>query len=169
MHTKRCIYYETQQFLFRFNRLPYGLSKADYSDRSFVTRMDNPDVLLVFGGTNDSWAKVPIGDYQYADWSKEDLYNFRPAFCRLMDYLIKNYPDTKIYNITNSELSEGVTNSIDEICRHYGVPNIRLHDIEKQTGHPFIKGMKSINEQIWEVVGKEAVSQSGKAIFLFSL
>lgn len=80
-----------------------------------------------------------------------------------MDYLIKNYPDTKIYNITNSELSEGGTNSIDEICRHYGVPNIRLHDIEKQTGHPSIKGMKSINEQIWEVVGKEAVSQNEAA------
>lgn len=34
-----------------------GYQKADYSDRSFATRMDNlgnPDVLLVFGGTNDS-------------------------------------------------------------------------------------------------------------------
>ena len=31
---------------------------ADYSDRSFVTRMKNlgcPDIIFVFGGTNDSW------------------------------------------------------------------------------------------------------------------
>ena len=106
-----------------------GYEKADYSDRSFVTRMDNlgnPDVLLVFGGTNDSWAKAPIGSYQYADWTKADLYSFRPAFCRLMDYLTKRYPDTRIYNITNTELSEDVINSMDEICRHYGVTNIHL-------------------------------------------
>lgn len=73
-----------------------GYEKADYSDRSFVTRMSNlgaPDILLVFGGTNDSWAKAPIGNYQYSDWSKADLYNFRPAFCHLLDYLTKQYPD----------------------------------------------------------------------------
>ena len=132
-----------------------GYEKADYSDRSFVTRMDNlgnPDVLLVFGGTNDSWAKAPIGSYQYADWTKADLYSFRPAFCRLMDYLTKRYPDTRIYNITNTELSEDVINSMDEICRHYGVTNIRLRDIDKQWGHPSIKGMKSICEQVCKVV-----------------
>ena len=87
-----------------------GYEKADYSDRSFVTRMDNlgnPDVLLVFGGTNDSWAKAPIGSYQYADWTKADLYSFRPAFCRLMDYLTKRYPDTRIYNITNTVPTNG--------------------------------------------------------------
>lgn len=132
-----------------------GYEKADYSDRSFVTRMDdlgNPDILLVFGGTNDSWAKAPIGNYQYAGWSKADFYNFRPAFCRLMDYLTKHYPDTKIYNITNTGLSDEVTGSMAEICRHYGVTNICLHDIEKQWGHPSIKGMKSICEQVWQVV-----------------
>ena len=132
-----------------------GYRNEDYSDRSFVTRMDNlgnPDVLLVFGGTNDSWAKAPIGSYQYADWTKADLYSFRPAFCRLMDYLTKRYPDTRIYNITNTELSEDVINSMDEICRHYGVTNIHLRDIDKQWGHPSIKGMKSICEQVCKVL-----------------
>lgn len=136
-----------------------GYEKADYSDRSFVTRMDNlgtPDILLVFGGTNDSWAKAPIGNYQYAGWNKTDLYSFRPAFCRLMDYLTEQYPGTRIYNITNTELSEEVTSSMEEICRHYGVPNIRLHDIDKQWGHPSVKGMKSICEQVWQVVGADA-------------
>ena len=33
-----------------------------------------------------------------------------------MDYLTKRYPDTRIYNITNTELSEDVINSMDEIC-----------------------------------------------------
>ena len=54
-----------------------GYEKADYSDRSFITRMTDlgkPDIILVFGGTNDSWAGVPIGDFKYADWTEGELY-----------------------------------------------------------------------------------------------
>lgn len=132
-----------------------GYKKADYTDRSFITRMSNlgkPDLILIFGGTNDSWAGAPIGDYKYADWTKEELYSFRPAFCMMLDYVTKHYPEAKVYNITNTELSEDVTTSIDEICRHYGITNIRLHDIDKQWGHPSVQGMKSISDQISEVV-----------------
>lgn len=132
-----------------------GYEKADYSDRSFVTRMSSlgkPDVIFIFGGTNDSWAGVPIGEYKYEGWTKEDLYNFRPAFCQMLDYLIKNYPGAKVYNITNTGFSEKIIISIEEICRHYNVTNINLHDINKQSGHPSIQGMKSISEQVWSVV-----------------
>lgn len=128
-----------------------GYKKADYTDRSFITRMSNlgkPDIILIFGGTNDSWAGVPIGDYKYADWAKEELYSFRPAFCKMLDYITKHYPDAKVYNITNTGLSEEVTGSMDEICRHYGITNICLHDIDKQAGHPSVDGMKSIEEQV---------------------
>jgi putative uncharacterized protein (fragment) len=41
---------------------------------------------------------------------------------------------------------------MDEICRHYGVTNIHLRDIDKQWGHPSIKGMKSICEQVCKVL-----------------
>lgn len=50
-----------------------GYEKADYSDRSFITRMNSlgkPDVIFIFGGTNDSWAGVPIGEYKYEGWTK---------------------------------------------------------------------------------------------------
>lgn len=130
-----------------------GYRKEDYSDRSFITRMDNlgnPDIILVFGGTNDSWAGVPIGEFQYGNWTKEDLYDFRPAFCYLLDYLTGHYPDAEVYHITNTDLSEDVTGSIDEICRHYNVANIVLHDIDKQREHPSVQGMKSISEQVWD-------------------
>ena len=135
-----------------------GYEGADYSDRSFVTRMSDlghPDIILVFGGTNDSWAGVPIGEYQYADWDREDLYAFRPALCRLLDFLVTEYPDATVYFITNTELSEPVTESIDAACRHYGIANIRLHDIDKQWGHPSVQGMKSICEQVGAVVARQ--------------
>lgn len=136
-----------------------GYDGADYSDRSFVTRMTDlghPDIILVFGGTNDSWAGVPVGEFQYEGWQKEDLYEFRPAFCCLMDYLVMHYPDAAIYNITNTELSKEVESSMDEVCRHYGITNIRLHDIDKQWGHPSVKGMQSICCQVGEVVSSSS-------------
>lgn len=132
-----------------------GYGKADYSDRSFITRIHNlgvPDIIFVFGGTNDSWAGVPIGTYQYNGWMKADLYSFRPAFCYLLASLKQLYPAARIYNITNSELSEEITDSMDEICRYYAIENIRLHDIDKQWGHPSVQGMRSINVQVWESV-----------------
>ncbi|MGN1265621.1 MAG: SGNH/GDSL hydrolase family protein [Muribaculaceae bacterium] len=69
-----------------------------------IERLGNPDVILVFGGTNDMWAGSPLGDYQYADWTEDDLRNFRPALCYLFDQLHKRYPNAIIYNIENTEL-----------------------------------------------------------------
>lgn len=132
-----------------------GYNKEDYSDRSFITRMNNlgnPDIIFVFGGTNDNWAGAPIGEFKYGDWTKEELYSFRPAFAYMLDYLKKQYPEAEIYNIINSGLKDEVTQSMEEICRHYEITNIRLHDIDKQSGHPSISGMESIRKQVWEVV-----------------
>lgn len=136
-----------------------GYNKSDASDRSFIARMDNlgnPDIILIFGGTNDSWAGVPIGEYRYADWTKEELYQFRPAFGYMLHYVKEHYPQAQVYSITNSELSDDVTLSIDEICRHYSVTSIRLHDVDKQWGHPSMKGMQSIYRQVAEVLQQAA-------------
>lgn len=128
-----------------------GYNQADFSDRSFITRLTNlgaPDIILIFGGTNDSWAKVPIGEFQYADWNKEQLYSFRPAFGYLLSRLKEVYPNAIIYNITNTELSREVAESMDTICNHYQVKNIKLTYIDKQSGHPSINGMKQICKQV---------------------
>ena len=34
------------------------------------------------------------------------------------------------------------------ISSHYGVPMIQLHDIDKISGHPSVKGMMQIAEQV---------------------
>ena len=62
----------------------------------------------------------------------------------------KRYPQAKLCFILNSELSEEVNESMREVCKHYGVQLVELHDIEKQNGHPSISGMKSICEQLLE-------------------
>lgn len=128
-----------------------GYGGWDSSRSSFTSRVDmlgNPDIIFIFGGTNDAWAGSPVGEYKYADWTAEDLKNFRPAYACLIDMLQKKYPDAEIYSILNSELREEINESSREVCKHYGVQLIELYDIEKQNGHPSIKGMQSICDQL---------------------
>lgn len=132
-----------------------GYNGADYTPRSFVTRLKylgNPDVIAVFGATNDSWAGSPIGDYKYGDWTQEDLKSFRPAMACLLDGLKKHYPNVDIYFLVNCELKDEITSSIQVVCDHYAIPYILLHDIDKQDGHPTIKGMTQIAEQVRDFV-----------------
>ena len=133
-----------------------GYDKEDYSDRSFCTRLwylGDPDIILMFGGTNDSWAHSPIGDYQYGDWEKSDLYKFRPAIAYLLAKLQNRYPGTEIYVIINTELGDDVTSSMKTVCDHYNVRYIELKDIDKQWGHPSQKGMKAIADQVAAALG----------------
>ena len=121
----------------------------------FISRVDmlgNPDIIFVFGGTNDAWARSPLGEYQYADWTKDDCKDFRPALACLLDTLHRRYPKAQVYSILNSELQEEYNESMRVVCRHYNVQLIELHDIEKQNGHPSIKGMQSICDQLLEAI-----------------
>lgn len=138
-----------------------GYQKADYSDRSFVTRMDNlgcPDIILIFGGTNDSWAGVPLGEYQYQDWTKQDLYSFRPAMAYMLDYIRSRYPHVEVYFILNSDLKAEIDESVKAICRHYEVPCLELTGIDKQEGHPSIKGMEQICTQLKAFLAKNQLA-----------
>ena len=133
-----------------------GYDQADYSDRSFCTRLTNlgsPDIILVFGATNDEWAHAPIGEYKYADWTREDLYKFRPAMAYLLCHLIDHYPNVKLYFILNDILSSDINESVLTVCQHYQVPVIRLENIDKQCGHPNVLGMQQIAQQVEKALG----------------
>lgn len=130
-----------------------GYGGMDSSRSNFISRVDslgNPDIIFVFGGTNDAWAGSPMGEYQYSDWTKDDCKYFRPALACLTDMLQKRYANAEICFILNSELREPVNESMREVCKHYNVKLVELHDIEKQNGHPSINGMKSICDQLLE-------------------
>ncbi len=129
----------------------YGYSGNDYSERSFIRRMNNlgcPDIILIFGGTNDSWAGAPMGEFKYDGLRQDDFFSYRPALAFLLSQMKKRYPNVDIYFIINSELSDELTSSTETICKHYNVPSIRLHDIDKKSGHPSILGMRQIAEQV---------------------
>ena len=108
------------------------------------------DNMIVFGGTNDFWSGAPVGELQYGDFSREDLYEVLPATCKLMELLKENLKDTKFLWVINSELSEKITNDTIIACEHYGIEWLLLKDIEKMCGHPSVEGMKKIKQQIGE-------------------
>ena len=135
-----------------------GYNDEDYSARSFVRRLTNlgtPDIIFIFGGTNDSWSGAPVGEFKYSDFKRADLYTFRPAMAYMMQELQNRYPNVKLYFIANTELKDDITSSIHTICQHYGVKCIQLKDIDKQNGHPTIKGMKAISEQVLQAIKAE--------------
>jgi len=128
-----------------------GYDGNDYSARSFNTRMDNlgqPDIIFVFGATNDSWAGSPIGEYKYEDITWGDLYRFRPALARMLQWMTDRYVNTEIYFILNDDLRDEIDESVKTICGRYGVPVIELVGIDKISGHPSVKGMRQIADQV---------------------
>lgn len=128
-----------------------GYRGSDYRDRSFITRMDDlgcPDIIFIFGATNDSWAGAPVGDYKYENITEAELYTFRPAMARLLRYVKDRYPSTEIYFILNDGLREEIAVSAKTVCKHYDIPCIELKDIDKKSGHPTVKGHGQIAEQV---------------------
>ncbi|MCD8289794.1 MAG: SGNH/GDSL hydrolase family protein [Prevotella sp.] len=128
-----------------------GYNGEDYSPRSFITRADNlgcPDIILVFGGTNDSWAGSPLGEMKYEGITRDDLYSYRPAVCYLANYLSARYPNTDIYFLLNTDLKPEIGEAMHSACARYGISVIDLHDISKMDGHPDIAGMKAIADQV---------------------
>lgn len=129
--------------------------KPSAKGNSYVERypeLGNPDLIFVFGGTNDSWQGIPIGNYQYSDWKEDDLFHFRPAFAYLLNRLQQTYPNAQIVNLINTDLKKDYKEAMENICQHFHICNISLGTFEKKEDHPSRSGMKSIYQQITQTL-----------------
>jgi hypothetical protein len=72
----------------------------------------------------------------------------------MLEYMTNRYINTRIYFILNNDLREDINSSVLTICQHYGVPCIQLHDIDKKSGHPSVKGMQQIAQQITQFLAE---------------
>jgi len=113
---------------------------------------ERPDLILICGGTNDSWIDNEIGELQYENWSQEDLKKILPAFCYLLNSVKAENPDAEIVGIVNCDLKEGIMQGMMEACRHYGVTGVQLCNIQKINGHPDKLGMIQICDQVEAVL-----------------
>lgn len=136
-----------------------GYDGKDYTLISFTTRMKKtlgennvtspkPDIIFIFGGTNDDWANAPIGEVKYSDWTTDDLKFVLPAFCYLIDYIKLYNPHATIVNIVNERMDTNIATGMATACEHYGAVNIKLTGISKETGHPTATGQATIADEI---------------------
>ena len=108
----------------------------------------SPECIFLFGGTNDSWLNRELGQLTYNGWSAECLRQVLPAYCYMLDYVVKSNPDAVVFCILNTQLNTVIHKGILDACAHYGATAIELHDIDKKSGHPSRLGMQQIAHQI---------------------
>lgn len=106
------------------------------------------DTFFVFGGTNDSWIDSPIGELIFDDWNEEDLLCVLPAVSYLFFRIKSVLPNARIISIINTELKEVITDGVKTAADYFDIEYLQLENISKQYGHPDIKGMKEIKEQV---------------------
>lgn len=136
-----------------------GYPDYDGEKTSFVYRMHRefgelleknimPDIIVIFGGTNDFWNQSPIGEIVYGRQSAADLLYFAPAFCNVVEYMRDHFPESRIVTVINDDITSQIRDIQREVSRHYQVECIELSQIDKQNGHPSRHGMRQIAEQI---------------------
>ena len=134
-----------------------GYNGDDYSHRSFTNRMTDlghPDLLLVFGATNDFWAGVALTPETAAKPEPHAMYTFIPAADYLMQQLPALYPDAEIVFMLNDIIEGPVRTAVLDICRNRGIRCLELKDISKRMGHPDAAGMRAIAAQLSEFLAK---------------
>ena len=136
----------------------YSEGLEDGKETSFIQRMSlltMPQLILIYGGTNDSWVAGDtkrddfLGEYKYSDFSESDFIYFRPALAYLLDTLKHKHIGAKIIFMLNASLNN-IKESVHEICAHYEIGVCEITDIALAHSHPTSEGMTTIAEQIIE-------------------
>lgn len=132
---------------------------------SFVRRLDaliergffsqcRIDTVFVFGGTNDAWIHSPIGENHYRGARGAELDFVLPAFCYLLERLVAVLPQARIVAVFNCDIKEEILQGFADAAREFGVEALQLQGVSKQNGHPDVKGMREIKEQLAEFLQK---------------
>lgn len=140
-----------------------GYDNSDCVESSFIYRLDcltkrnffkenNVDIIFAFGGTNDSWADVPLGEEKLSYWEKEDLYNIIPAIYCFTDKLKNAADNCEKVLIINTGLKDEIKETMIKACKLNDVKYVELNDIDKIDGHPSKSGMHRIAEQVLSII-----------------
>ena len=106
------------------------------------------DTVIIFGGTNDSWANSPLGEIKFEAFERKDLFSVLPAIAYLVKIIRDALPNIEIICVANTEIKDEIIHATKLASEHYGAKYVKLHDIDKRCGHPTIKGMGEIANQI---------------------
>ena len=131
---------KTSSFIYRFE----NLAEEGFFDNNEI------NTVFIFGGTNDSWSNAPLGEIKLSDWRREEFFCVLPAICYLIKKVKETLPDARIVCIINTDIKDEIRDALEDASKYYGAEYIRLSDIDKLHGHPTVKGMAQIAEQVIE-------------------
>ena len=118
-------------------------------------RKNNIDTVFIFGGTNDSWLdETPKGELRFSDWKEEDLYSTLPAISYMISKLKEELQGGNVIFIINTELDPRISEAVKLSTERFGTTYVELENIDKFSGHPTVKGMKEICEQVYNITIK---------------
>lgn len=129
---------KTNSFIFRLERL---ISEGFFENNEI-------DTVILFGGTNDAWARSPVGELKLSGHTEEDLYSVLPAVGYIIGRLTRVLPKARLLVVVNTGLGPVVTKGLTDASLHFGVQFVKLRDISKHGGHPGALGMAQIAEQV---------------------
>ena len=156
----------------RVTTTPSGTGAVSFVDNSRLNNLGNPNVIFVFGGTNDFGQSSPAALGEYVTSGTKDLTKFRPAYQYLVEQLISKYPKSEIVLLVPmqrssfglfSENTQGwsfqdLRESVITIADMYGLKYIDLSKCGINQGnisyytidglHPNSKGMIMLAEYI---------------------
>lgn len=127
----------------------------------FVERcslFQNPDVIILFGGTNDCQPerKIALGSFDYT--SSPDKLNkyarFRESYIWVIKTLQANYPEAQIICIVGNHIDGEYGNSVKSIAETMGLPYVDFRGDQKVTLyeqlHPNAAGHAHMAQRIYE-------------------
>ena len=131
---------------------------------SFICRMEQHiatglfqrekvNTIFVFGLTNDNWSDRPLGVPMYEGFEKKDLYQVLPATAYMIKRLREAAPEARVIWIVNDGFKPEINDVIRESCARFGAEALFLTSVEKEVGHPNVKGMAQITAQIDAFLG----------------
>lgn len=148
-------------------------TEDNYDQNDFVTRVDqegfdDPDIVIIHGGTNDRRAStpnhVPLGEYGYdIPVDQLDRTCFRSSYVAMVRKIMEKHPGVKIVCIIgdtlNTEKYQGLADSIKDIASHYGFPVVSFtYALESADGvHPNASGAQYMADRIFEVMEQEGL------------
>lgn len=138
-----------------------------FVDRAYA--FDNPDIIMIHGGTNDMNQTSAMGNFDYdLPMGQLNANCFRSAYIKLIKMLQHRYPGVQIiiivgdrlsyYEYNNSNPALNYATSVMQIAQHFGLPYVDFTDggksynkLPKSTGsHPNATGMQQMADKIYE-------------------
>ena len=112
------------------------------------------DTVFVFGGTNDSWADDPLGTLKFDGIQESDLFCVLPGISYFLQTLKNILPQADIYCLINTELKPEIADGFLQVCGKVGITPVTFDYIDKNCGHPTVRGMKDIRNGVLAALDK---------------